>query len=79
MAPQSSDRDDDLTNVSARFHWHGQSHQRRDEDEGPADDAEDLPPDFGRHGLLGDAMDERVTGDGGGRGEDERHDQARDR
>lgn len=53
-----------------------QSHPCRYADAYAADDAEDLPADFGRHGLLGDAMDQRITRHGGGNGEDKRDDQA---
>jgi hypothetical protein len=50
-----------------RLHSSEKPHQRRHANEAAAKDAEDLPPDLGRHGLARDAVDQRIASDGGGR------------
>lgn len=57
----------------------GQPHQRRDADEDRAEDTEDLPPNFRRHGFLGDAMHQGVSRDRRRRGEQQRHAEPQDR
>ena len=69
----------DLSHDSCCCFGTGQPLQRRDADKRPANEAEYLSPDCRGNRLVGHAVDQRVTGQGGGRGEDQRHDETQDR
>lgn len=56
-----------------------QPHQRRRACHAAADQAEDCAPDLGWHGFRGDAVNQRITCNGGRRGENKRHGETQDR